>query len=102
MGTLIRSFRCMGMWQRAIPAAMAILACGCIPNNTSPGSGISCGPAPTSRAVLNGAVGLSPTDLWAVGSYQNRGPSLPLTEHWDGHHWTIVSAPAGSWTDGAT
>jgi hypothetical protein len=38
----------------------------------------------------------SATDVWAVGGYTRRHRThvLPLTEHWDGTSWSIVSNPA--------
>ena len=50
-------------------------------------------------ATLAAVHALSPTDVWAVGSVvpgQNSRydtPDQTFTEHWDGSHWSIVSAP---------
>jgi len=46
--------------------------------------------------VLNAITAISATDIWAAGYYQD-SVSLgfqPLTEHWDGHKWSIVASPA--------
>jgi hypothetical protein len=44
---------------------------------------------------LNGLIAVSPTNLWAVGSYY--APSLhvaqTLIEHWDGTNWSVVPSP---------
>ncbi|MEZ0070673.1 hypothetical protein [Planotetraspora sp. GP83] len=40
--------------------------------------------------------GTSPTDVWAVGSWRDRGPGQPyhpLALHWDGSAWTPVTVP---------
>jgi hypothetical protein len=44
---------------------------------------------------LGGAVGLGPTDVWAVGSYGRRQPytALTLAMHWDGATWSTVETP---------
>lgn len=40
---------------------------------------------------LNGVAGLSSTDAWTVGSYQNgSGRSRTLIERWDGTQWSVV------------
>ena len=36
----------------------------------------------------------SPDDAWAVGTEGTKEGLRPLTEHWDGHHWTVVPTPA--------
>src|SRR5262245_9549106 len=42
---------------------------------------------------LESVAGLSPTDVWAVGSYANGADTQTLTMHWDGTQWTIVPSP---------
>jgi hypothetical protein len=38
---------------------------------------------------------ISPTDMWAVGTYQDdAGDDRALTLHWDGAAWTVVPAPS--------
>lgn len=74
-------------------AALAALLTSCGERASEP-----CGPAPASLVQLSGAVAVSPTDIWAVGVYQDRSPAEPLTEHWDGRRWKAVPAPVGSWT----
>jgi hypothetical protein len=48
-------------------------------------------------AALTGLSALSPTDIWAVGSYSvlhgTVSDSFTLTEHYDGTAWTIVPSP---------
>src|SRR5713226_3061701 len=88
-------------WRRVGFAALPILVCGCVQSCGPVGSGPNCGPAPTTEVALNGATAVAPSDLWAVGSYQQMGPAGPLTEHWDGQRWTVVQAPAGPWTQRA-
>ena len=51
--------------------------------------------------VLNGVDGLSATDVWAVGRWEERqsmegGPEGSLIEHWDGRAWRIVQSPPGA------
>ena len=36
---------------------------------------------------------ISPSDIWAVGSYTGTGRYLTLTQHWDGTQWSIVPSP---------
>ena len=47
--------------------------------------------------VLTGLSALSPTDMWAVGSYSvlhgTTSDSFTLTEHYDGTAWKIVPSP---------
>ena len=51
------------------------------------------------NSFLGGIGGVSPTDLWAVGNYQNPVPTsfgngdLNLAEHWDGKAWSVVDTP---------
>lgn len=40
---------------------------------------------------------ISRADVWAVGT----GSFAALTEHWDGHSWSIVSNPSGSGPSGS-
>ena len=43
---------------------------------------------------LNGVVGLSRSDAWAVGlSRSPGGPARTLILHWDGRRWGIISSP---------
>lgn len=47
--------------------------------------------------MLNGVAAISTSDVWAVGFYQNcQRQNLPLTMHWNGSAWTVVSAPSPS------
>src|SRR5262245_58542932 len=52
------------------------------------------GPQPAGNTLL-GIAALSPTDAWAVGTQPNQSQYLPrpLTMHWDGGGWSIVSTP---------
>jgi hypothetical protein len=47
---------------------------------------------------LYGVGGSSPTDVWAVGWWQEPEEDLggELIEHWDGNRWSIVRTPPGS------
>jgi hypothetical protein len=48
---------------------------------------------------LFGVSALSPSDAWAVGTYNtSSGPQATLTMHWNGTKWTRVSSPIGSGT----
>jgi hypothetical protein len=44
---------------------------------------------------LRGIIALSPGDVWAVGQTQTDGNSViaTLTEHFDGHAWSVVPSP---------
>jgi hypothetical protein len=50
---------------------------------------------------LTAVTATSPSDAWAVGSYEYLGKPpaepyyirIPLVEHWDGHSWSIMSLP---------
>ena len=68
----------------------------------SPGSRGSGVPPAGFLTELSGAASVSPSDIWAVGRYQDLGHSdAPFTEHWDGRMWTQIGAPVGRWTFGA-
>jgi hypothetical protein len=43
---------------------------------------------------LMGIAASSATDIWAVGTYSDpkTGFDLPLTEHWDGTSWTMITS----------
>ncbi len=61
-------------------------------------------PSPNAGSDSNELVmvdAVSPTDVWAVGSYINEfGVSQTLTEHWDGAAWSVIpSANAGPLLD---
>ena len=72
------------------------------PTNTATATP-TCGPAwqadsspniGTGDNALNGVAALTPTDLWAVGTYTNTtGLAQTLIEHWNGSSWSIVSSP---------
>lgn len=85
------------MWRRTLVAAMVIPLSGCL----AAGGPVSCGPARTSQASLEAAAAITPSDVWAVGSFQNMEPSRLLMEHWDGQTWTAIPAPVGIWDQGA-
>jgi hypothetical protein len=58
-------------------------------------------PSPSNGALNNflaGVTALSPTDVWAVGTYvkqlQLGSANRTLTAHWDGITWTIVGSPS--------
>jgi hypothetical protein len=55
--------------------------------------GAPLGDGPT---VLTGVAAVSATDVWAVGYTYTQDsfyPQHPVTEHWDGTAWSIVSSP---------
>ncbi|MFZ0666627.1 MAG: hypothetical protein WAM97_12810 [Acidimicrobiales bacterium] len=49
-------------------------------------------PVGQTSATLSGVDDLSPTDAWAVGSF-NSSQSLTLIEHWNGTSWSVVPSP---------
>ncbi len=51
--------------------------------------------AGTSENYLYGVDAKSASDVWAVGNYDNGAGSVrePLTLHWNGSSWTVVSSP---------
>jgi hypothetical protein len=52
--------------------------------------------ATLASSTLTGISALSPTDIWAVGSYALAGTALTglsLTMHYDGTAWTVVPSP---------
>jgi hypothetical protein len=51
-------------------------------------------PNPGGNSQLNGIAAVSRSDVWAVG-YENNG-AQPVTEHWNGTKWKVVSSPAGN------
>ena len=51
-------------------------------------------PSPSGRDTLNAVSALSPTDVWAVGSFNGAGGvSQTLIEHWNGTSWARVTSP---------
>src|SRR6266566_1369549 len=44
---------------------------------------------------LNGVIAISSSDVWAVGNFavSNSSSGRTLTEHWDGHQWSVVPSP---------
>jgi hypothetical protein len=42
---------------------------------------------------LFGVLGLSPTNVWAVGFWDTGSSLRTLIEHWDGSSWTVVPSP---------
>jgi hypothetical protein len=69
------------------PTATPTVSCGLqwrIVTSDNPGS---------STNGLNAVVAVSPTDAWAVGTYNNGSADRTLTEHWDGSVWTTVPSP---------
>src|SRR2546425_297770 len=54
------------------------------------------GPNPSAYSNnLNGVIAISSSDVWAVGNFavSNSSSGQTLTEHWDGHQWSIVPSP---------
>ena len=51
-------------------------------------------PQPGHNSVLSSVAVLSPSNAWAIGSYNPDGaPSRTLIEHWDGRSWKRVKSP---------
>jgi hypothetical protein len=54
-------------------------------------------PSPPSNDTLAGVAARSATDVWAVGTRQDRSGAIPidrtLTEHWNGSAWSVVASP---------
>ena len=54
-------------------------------------------PNPASNDTLAGVAARSATDIWAVGTRQDRSGAIPidrtLTEHWNGTAWSVVASP---------
>jgi hypothetical protein len=43
---------------------------------------------------LNGVTGVSPSNVWAVGTASaDGGPYLPYALHWNGRRWAVVAVP---------
>jgi hypothetical protein len=49
----------------------------------------------TPASSVDGMSAVSPTDIWAVGSFVDfqRAKNEPLIEHWDGRHWRVIPNP---------
>jgi hypothetical protein len=51
-----------------------------------------------SANVLSGVAAVSPTDVWAVGMFQNASTNYhqhrTLTLHWNGASWSVVTSPS--------
>ncbi len=58
-------------------------------------SGIVNSPSPGSEDILRSVAYISPTDIWAAGSYTDNkmGYSDTLIENWNGVQWSVVSSP---------
>lgn len=53
-------------------------------------------PSPgTLGASLEAVTAVTPTDAWAVGSFEDEMGYQSLIEHWNGSAWTVVSSPLG-------
>jgi hypothetical protein len=50
-------------------------------------------PSPGGRVTLTGVAASSPSNAWAVGSYDG-SEQKNLFLHWDGHHWNKVPGPS--------
>jgi hypothetical protein len=54
-------------------------------------------PSPASNDTLTGVAARSASDIWAVGTRQDRSGAIPidrtLTEHWNGSAWSVVASP---------
>ena len=54
-------------------------------------------PSPASDDTLSGVAARSASDIWAVGTRQDRSGAIPidrtLTEHWNGTTWSVVASP---------
>ena len=62
---------------------------------------IASSPTLSGDAVLYAIAADAANDIWAVGSYftSSSGSTVPLTEHFDGTSWSVVSAPGVSGDD---
>jgi hypothetical protein len=49
--------------------------------------------SPAELGTFYGVAAVSPTDVWAVGDYNNGTTSQTLIEHWNGSAWSVVSSP---------
>jgi hypothetical protein len=79
-------------------ATLALIAPSAAAAGASTWSVVSSPNVGTLSNGLAGVATLSPTDAWAVGSYQFIAPGAApinktLTEHWNGASWAVVSSP---------
>jgi hypothetical protein len=52
-------------------------------------------------AILGGVTVAGPNDVWATGQQgTNRFDHAPLSEHWNGHAWSVVKMPPESFNSG--
>lgn len=84
------------VWGRSVSPGAASVVVPVVPTNT-PACGLAWRgvniPLPPGNSRLNGVVGFSPSDVWAVGSYGDGTLTQTLTMHWDGSQWSIVPSP---------
>jgi hypothetical protein len=50
-------------------------------------------PAETVTSSFSAVAAVGPDDVWAIGFYDNGGPTHTLMEHWNGTDWSVVLAP---------
>lgn len=51
--------------------------------------------------ALGGVTVAGPNDVWATGEEgTNRFDTAPMSEHWDGHSWSVVKMPAENFNSG--
>lgn len=91
----------MKIWIVAVATLSAALVIGGLDGPSTASADGACAwsrvdaPSPsTTQSELRSVDGAGPNDIWAVGSSET-GPQnrAPLTEHWDGSGWTVVTAP---------
>jgi hypothetical protein len=60
-------------------------------------------PAEGYSSNLGAVTSAGPGDVWSVGSYEEPSPTgtlmFTLTEHWNGHRWSIVASPGPTGDD---
>jgi hypothetical protein len=79
--------------QRALPKAKKQLAHPSTPAGWSLVTGPNLNDGPKNN-VLSGLDCSSPSDCWAVGTYQTNSGNQGLIEHWNGTSWAIVMFPS--------
>lgn len=57
---------------------------------------------PATGSGFGAVAAVSPTDVWAVGSFTKGTVGRTLIEHWDGRRWSRIRSPNVGSTDGNT
>jgi len=87
------------MWLAAGAAAVALVVAGGAVSAFAAGgwTGTAINGAPGNNVALNGVFARADTDAWAVGTQfgpAGSAPPPPVTYHWNGTAWSLVSTPA--------